>query len=99
MMSLNSAFKGRLGTEMGLLSGDKSSLSENRGIEIMMEIWSCGLKRSGTNASEIINFLNDLGFEARTTGNHYGTLYRASDLDTDNMHYYCDLLISRRAPY
>ena len=50
------------GWELEVLKGMEKTLDQNRNVQLFIELWPKGLKRVGTETSEVVNWLQDRGF-------------------------------------
>lgn len=85
------------GYELSVLQGAKRVLSENHDIKVLMEFWPYGLAKAAVTPSTVIEFLNSLGFEIRTTSDPDGDLFDGTGLDPNNIDHYCNLIVTKRS--
>jgi len=56
------------GAELAVLKGAKRMLRENHDVKILFEYWPYGLRAAGHEPSDLLSFLQDLGFTIRPVG-------------------------------
>lgn len=83
------------GYELSVLEGAKRVLEENRNVKVLMEFWPYGLSKAAVAPSKVIELINSLGFEIRTTSDPYGSLFDGSGLDPNNINHYCNLIVTK----
>lgn len=83
------------GYELSVLQGAKRVLAENRDIKVLMEFWPYGLAKAAVSPSKVIELINSLGFEIRTTSDENGDLFDGTGLDPNNIDHYCNLLFTK----
>jgi FkbM family methyltransferase len=85
------------GYELSVLQGAKRVLEDNPDIKILMEFWPYGLSKAAVPSLQVINLINSLGFEIRTTSDPFGSLFDGMQLDSNNIDHYCNLIITKRS--
>ena len=83
------------GYELSVLQGAKRVLAENHDIKVLMEFWPYGLAKAAVAPSTVIELINSLGFEIRTTNDPDGGLFDATGLDPNNIDHYCNLIVTK----
>ena len=79
------------GAELSALKGTQRILCENQDIKVLFEYWPYGLRRAGHEPSELIAYLQNLGFAIRSMGpanDNWRSL-------GDGKHEYCNLIARR----
>jgi FkbM family methyltransferase len=85
------------GFELSVLQGAKRVLTENRDITVLMEFWPYGLAKAAVAPSRVIELINSLGFEIRTTSDPNRDLFDGTGLDPNSIDHYCNLIITKRS--
>ncbi len=85
------------GYELSVLRGAKRVLKENREIKVLMEFWPYGLAKAAVAPSKVMELIDSLGFEIRTTSDPNGDLFDGSGLDPNNINHYCNLIVTKRS--
>ncbi|HEY4075155.1 MAG TPA: FkbM family methyltransferase [Herbaspirillum sp.] len=83
------------GFELSVLQGAARVLQENCDIKVLMEFWPYGLVKASVVPSDVIDFIQSLGFEIRTTGDPHH-LFNSAALDPARIDDYCNLILTRR---
>lgn len=85
------------GYELSVLQGAKRVLAENHDIKVLMEFWPYGLAKAAVAPARVIELINSLGFEIRTTSDPNGDLFDGAGLDPNNIDHYCNLIVTKRS--
>jgi len=83
------------GYELSVLQGAKRVLKENRDVKVLMEFWPYGIKKASVAPSDVIELIQSLGFEVRTTSDPVGRLFDGSTLNPTEIDHYCNLILTR----
>jgi len=56
------------GAEIFALKGMKRTLSENKNLQILTELWPLALKSAGSSAVELLTYMNEMGYKSFILG-------------------------------
>jgi FkbM family methyltransferase len=82
------------GFELQAFKGMEKTLANNPNIQIVSELWDHGLRTAGSSASELMNYLNQLGFQVYSLDSPTLEIMKPESVESEEDKYY-NILIKR----
>ena len=85
------------GSEMEALKGMTATLTNNKDIVLLMELWPYGLSKAGSSAAELFDYISALGFRMYDTGSGKPVPMTRKNVEEMRLTYFTDtnVLVSK----